>query len=172
MSTLLILCFVLSISTHVHTCARMHVHISQGCSHQVWGGQVCSQCVCKHATGSGVWGHAPPGKFVLEFRGYEIASENVLGVIRCFSKARWQSFTCMSSYLPFLPIVSYSTGSLGRTRSFWKKDSEEFFHISHLASFNMSPVCLGALRGRLPSKGIIGNAKAQVWKKVVQMKPD
>ena len=80
-----------------------------------------------------------------------------------------------------LPIVSYTTGggflirfayrpkatplaseacetnpSLVRTESCWKEDSRNssvaLFH-SHLTSFNMVPMCFGALRGRPPSNG-------------------
>ena len=53
------------------------------------------QVVSKHVTDGEVWGNAPPHKiFNLEFRGYEIASETILGPKRCFSEARGQSFIC------------------------------------------------------------------------------
>ena len=48
------------------------------------------------ATGRGV-------RKVLEFRSYEIASENILGPKRCFSEARRQSLTSMNIY-PFCPL--------------------------------------------------------------------
>ena len=47
----------------------------QGCSHQIWSGQVSGACVSTQVGGSG---GMPPRKFV-EFRGYEIASETFLG---------------------------------------------------------------------------------------------
>ena len=66
---------------------------------------------------------------------------------------RWQSFTCMNIYLfsplrrVVLPIV-------------WKENSEEFSCTirSHLTSFNMSTVYLGALRGHPPESMLIGSS--------------
>ena len=79
-------------------------------------------------------------------------------------------------YLPFLPIASYSTGFgfqatpfadvacetiIKRTESCWKEDLEEFFRTvrSHLASFNMPLVCLGACVGTRQTIVLIGDAK-------------
>ena len=115
---------------------------------------------------------------ILELRAYEITSETIFGPIRCcFSEARRQSYTCMNIY-PFFPLrlqhwlwcfdrslISQATPfadedcetnhSLRRTESCWKEDLEEFFRTvhSHVASFNMPLVCLGALCGHLPSNG-------------------
>ena len=54
--------------------------------------------VRKCATATGVWGHAPPCRNFLKFRGYEIASETyivatyIFGPIRCFSEVQTTQF--------------------------------------------------------------------------------
>ena len=119
------------------------------------------------------------------FGGYEIASETTFGPIRCFLKASRHADFHMYECVPFMPIVctalvlafqlfAYLTShtlcrrglktnrSLGRTKSCRKEDSEEFFCTvrSYLASFNMSPVCLGALLEHSPSYGTNWQCKA------------
>ena len=80
----------------------------QGHSHQVWSGQVCSACVgmLQLGWGGGAEGMLPQ-KF-LEFRGYEIASETILGQTMLLGGLMTEFH--MHEYLPFLPIVLYSTG--------------------------------------------------------------
>ena len=68
--------------------------VQQGHSHQIWGGQVRSVWH-KHTTARGV-GVVP--RKILEFRGYEIASETIFGQVWCFSEARRQSFTWTNIY--------------------------------------------------------------------------
>ena len=147
------------------------MRLNQGLNHQVWSSQVRNACISTLQQGG--LGSCCPKKF-LKFGGYEIAFDTIFGSLRCSSEARRQSFTCIYEYLPFLPIASYNSfpiicksdtlcrwglrdynRSLGRTESCWKEDLEKFVHFvhSHLASFNMSPMCLRALRGHLPSNG-------------------
>ena len=64
------------------------LNVGQGCSHQLWSGQVSTVYTCRHTTGREIWGHVShthpppppplPRKF-LEFRCPEIASEAIFG---------------------------------------------------------------------------------------------
>ena len=84
--------------THVHAC--MHTYYRAVAIRFGVVRFLASACVSTLQLG-GV-GHAPQEK-CLEFRGYEIASDTMLlgGQTTEFH---------MYEYLPFLPIVSYSTG--------------------------------------------------------------
>ena len=135
-------------------------------------------CVCKHTTGRGrgVWGHAPPEDF-----------EN-LEVLRLLLRPSFNqytrpddNFTCNNIY-PFCPLHRFWFStlashtlhrwgteayncSLGRTQSCWNEDLKGVFHTvcSHLAKFNMSPMCLGALHGCPPSNGANWQSQASHW---------
>ena len=78
---------------------RCHTHTAytQGCSYQIWSGQVRS-VRARTLHPRGVWGHVPPESFC-----YEIAAETILGAIWCFSEARQWSLTWMNVY-PFCPL--------------------------------------------------------------------
>ena len=77
----------------------------QGRSHQVWSGQVCSACVGTLQLGG--LGACSLRKF-LEFRGYKIASETILGQTMLLGGPTTEFY--MHEYLPFLPIALYTTG--------------------------------------------------------------
>ena len=66
--------------------------------------------------------------------------------------AFWSFANLASHTLHRCGLLDYNH-SLVRTESCWKEDSEEFFHIvhSHLTSFNMPLVCLGALHWHPPN---------------------
>ena len=87
----------------------------------------------------------------------------------------------------YLPIASYNTGfgflivRYGLSLFAWKngellEDLDEFFCIicSHLTSFSMSPVYLGAMRGRSLSNGanLVTPSKPRVREKEVRLKRD
>ena len=108
----------------------------------------------------------------LKFRDYEIASETIFVPIRCFSQARRQFHMNAT-----LPIGSYTNGvgfpilfaffisqkphpsqmkpNCKNGKSLEGRLAEQFCHTvrSHLTSFNMIPLCFGALRERPPSSG-------------------
>ena len=157
----------------------------QGHSHQVWSGQVCSACVGTLQLGWGRDGGMLPQKF-LEFRGYEIASETILGQTMLLGGLTTRvSHTWISTLsahcvvqhwfrLPDRSLISQATpGFIDEAcetiiihLEIWKvvgrKTQQRFFAAiySHLTSFNISPVCLRALHGRPPSNGTTWQCQA------------
>ena len=154
-------------------CAVLHYNIRISPWLDYFFSWLFSSILARQSGHSHVWF---PRKF-LDFRGYEIASETIYGPIRCSSEDRRQRFTCMniypfctlrrrvySSYL-FRPsncsLISQATPFaneacetvIAKTVSCWKENSVFCTIYSHLSSFNMSPVFLGALHGHPPSNG-------------------
>ena len=79
--------------------------------------------------------------------------------------------TLVSAFRSFTTLASHTLHRwglwdynhlLGRMQSYWNEDLEEFFHTvcSHLINFNMSPMCLRALRGHLPRNGANSQCQA------------
>ena len=83
-----LVCYALLFHSRLFFWSGNDIQQYQGRCHQVWSDQVGS-APTRTLYARGAWGHAPPGKL----RSYEIASETNFGPIRCFSKAKRQSFT-------------------------------------------------------------------------------
>ena len=141
--------------------------MSQGRSHHFWSGQVC--IAGKSMVQLGRCGNMHPKKI---FRRYDIASDIIFGpmllrgqttefhTLNIYSfcplhrtsqvLAFWMFANLASNTLHRCDLLDYHRSLVG-TESCWKEDAEEFFHIvhSHLTSFNMPLVCLGALHWHL-----------------------
>ena len=125
-----------------------------------------------------------PGK-VLEFRGYEVASETTFGPKRCFSEARQQSFKCMNIY-PFCPL--YHIAPISAFRLSHKPHPSQtvqlerkiivgrlvLSHCLHPSCLycNISPCCVYARTFAEDWAYLATPSKPWVRKKVVQLKPD
>ena len=130
-------------------------------------------CAQKHCTLGGSAGMLPPPKILK----LEIASETIFGPMRCFSDRGQMTELHMNA---ILPIALYTNGVGFRSSSLIGRKphpsqvklarlaivhlqerkvvgrlAEQFCRTvrSHLASFNMVPVCFGALHGRPPCNG-------------------
>ena len=109
---------------------------------------------------------------------YEIASETIFGSIRCFSEARQQVHMTLYKYLPFLPIVLYSTGFsflivclilqampetnclLGRMESCWKTWKSFYALFAAISQVSTCHLCpWGPCMGVRWAMVLIGNAK-------------
>ena len=137
----------------------MHSFTFQGCSHQIWNGQVSGACVStQQLRGSG--GMLPQKMFGI-FKGYEITSESIFKPKWCFLGGqtwRW-SLTCMNicplrhvalvlaiwlfanlKATPFADETCETYRLFGWTESCWKTQKRFFRTVrGHLICFNMSP---------------------------------
>ena len=155
--------------THEFNYLRYTLHLP---STKFWSGQVGS-VRAKTLYPRGVCGHASPPKILK----LEIASETIFGPMRCFSDRGQMTELHMNA---ILPIALYTNGVGFRSSSLIGRKphpsqvklarlaivhlqerkvvgrlAEQFCRTvrSYLASFNMVPVCFGALHGRPPCNG-------------------
>ena len=141
-----------------------------------WDVAIRFEVVGIQATARGLWVHAGSTRTVLELRGYGIASANIFGPMRSFLEPTTEfymyeylyPFHCIQSWfrLSDCSLTSQATSfadescetnrSLVGTEKLLEDLEEFFFHTvrSHVASFNVSPVWLGTLRGRPPNNGV------------------